>query len=398
MSEVITISITVHFAELPDPRGQSNAQRYSLHEILVIALCATLGGATTFVEMSQFGQAKLDWFRSHLGLTLEWGIPSHDTFGKLFSALDPDQFAICFRKWTQAIYQETKGQVLAVDGKTLRRSFDTATGQAALHMVSAWATRSRVVLGQFAVREKSNEIVAVPALLKLLDLSGCIVTADALNCQKEVAGQILKQQGDYLFALKENHRWLHEDVAAYFDFAWGRAAKGVDTTELFASQSSRTNYGHGRREQRSCWCLDATKGDFPEALRQWPGLRSVIMIERERRTSQNAPESGTRWSEPTRERHFYLSSLEPDAERIADAVREHWGIENSLHWTLDMVFDEDRCRIRKDNAAINMTMLRHLTLNLVRQDKTSKLGIKVKLHRAGWDEDYMLRLLTGDKS
>jgi predicted transposase YbfD/YdcC len=380
---------------LPDPRAHSNAQRYSLLEILVIALCATLAGATTFVEMAQFGNAKLDWLRDRLGLELEFGVPSHDTFGKLFAALDPEAFAKCFRIWTEDLQRATKGEVIAVDGKTLRCSFDSATGQAALHMVSAWSNSNRVVLGQLAVWEKSNEIKAVPALLKLLDLRAAVVTVDALNCQKGTAEQILQQGGDYLFALKDNHPWLCEDVAAYFHWTQARVAKGANPKELYASQFSKTDYGHGRREIRRCWCVAADNGDFPEALSQWSGLRSIIMVERERAESHTTPETGTMWDEPSREISYYVSSLEPDAKRIAGAVRDHWGIENSLHWVLDMAFDEDHCRVRKDNAGINMVTLRHLALNLVRQEKSKRVGIKIKMHIAGWNDDYMLKLLAG---
>ncbi len=347
--------------------------------------------------MEEFGEAKLDWLHDRLGLELEWGVPSHDTFGRVLAALDADKFAACFRKWTQEIQRETHGQVIAVDGKKLRRSFDTASGRAAIHMVSAWANRSGLVLGQMAVSDKSNEITAVPELLKLLDLTGCIVTADALNCQKEVAGQILQQGGDYLFALKENHPWLHEDTAAYFGWALKRVENGGDETQLFASQFRDSSFGHGRHEQRRCWCVDATNGDWPQA-QQWPGVRSLILVERERSTHHLSPEQGAVWSESTREQHYYLSSLPPDARRISDAVREHWGIENRLHWALDVAFNEDQSRIRKNNAAINMAMIRHICLNLVRQDKTNKRGIKARLNRAGWDHNYLLKLLAGPES
>ncbi len=238
----------------------------------------------------------------------------------------------------------------------------------------------------------------MPALLKLLDLREAIVTADALNCQKASAEQILQQGGDYLFALKDNHPGLCEDVAAYFHWTRARVAKGADPKKLYASQFSKPDYGHGRREIRRCWCVDAHNGDFPEALSQWPGLRSIIMVERERCEGQNTPETGPVWGEPSREISYYLSSLEPDAKRIAGAVREHRGIENSLHWVLDMAFDEDHCRVRKDSAGINLATLRHLALNLIRQDKTKKVGIKIKMRIAGWDDDYMLKLLAGPEA
>ncbi len=388
------MSITVHFADLPDPRGHSNAKRYLLHEILVISLCAMLSGATSFVEMSEFGEAKLEWLRHRLGLELPWGIPSHDTFNDVFAALDAERFGDCLRQWTREIQRITQGQVIAIDGKTLRRSFDTASGRAAVHMVTAWATRSGLVLAQMAVEEKSNEITAVPAVLRLLDLRGCLVTVDAMNTQKENAAQIREQGGDYLFALKENHPHLHEDVAAYFKWALAREAKGADPTQLFASRTNQSNYGHGRQEQRRCWCVEASEA-APDALHQWPGLRSAVMIERQRSISQTTPEGKQVWSQSTLERRYYLSSLPPDAQPISEAVREHWGIENRLHWSLDVSFREDECRIRMEKAAINMATLRHIAINLVRQENSKKRGLKTKLSRAAWDEEYLVKLLAG---
>lgn len=398
-SEVIAITITAHFADLSDPRGHCNARLHSFHDILVISLCATICGAECFTDMEAFGQAKEEWFRQQLGLALPHGIPSHDTFARIFARLDPQEFAGCFQRWSQSLQHQTKGQVIAVDGKTLRRSFDSATGKGALHVVSAWASHNRLVLGQQAVDQKSNEIKAVPALLRMLDLAGCIVTVDALNCQKEIAGQILRQQGDYLFALKGNHRWLHEDVVAHFDWALERVRKGAKAATMFKDYAATQNYGHGRSERRRCWCLSTDSGEWNEAVAQWPGLKTLVMIESERRLSRNVPEMGesgvTVWSEPTIERRYYLSSLPPNAERVLDAVRQHWGIENSLHWVLDVVFAEDSSRIRKDHAAANTAMLRHLTLNLLRLDTTHKRGLKSKRLRAGWDHDYLRLILAG---
>ena len=362
-------------------------------DILIIALCAVICGADSFTEMEQFGLAKLDWFRNGLGLALPHGIPSHDTFGRVFAALDPQQFSAAFSRWTQAIAGQTGGQVIAVDGKTLRRSFDSATGRKALHMVSAWASENRLVLAQEAVQAKSNEIKAVPALLKLLDLTGCIVTVDALNCQKEVARQIVEQEGDYVFALKDNHRGFHEDVASYFEWGLGRVAKGDAVETHFASHAATQDFDHGRSEKRRCWCVEVDPEEWPQAA-QWHRLRSLIMVESERRVSHTAPDAGTRWSEPTFERRYYLSSLTPDAQRALRAVRDHWGIENSVHWALDVVFNEDNCRIRKNHAATNMATLRHLTLNLLRLDKSLKKGLKVKRMRAGWDINYLKAILA----
>jgi predicted transposase YbfD/YdcC len=396
-SEVITITIIAHFASVPDPRGVSNARHHDILDILGIALCAVICGADGFTDMEQFGLAKEDWLRDGLGLSLRHGIPSHDTFGRVFAALDTKKFGAAFQSWTQEIARQTQGQVIAVDGKTLRRSFDSATGRKALHMVSAWASENRLVLAQEAVQAKSNEITAVPALLKLLDLNGAIVTVDALNCQKEVARQIVEQGGDYVFALKDNHRGFHEDVVGYFEWALKRVAKGDAAARHFASHVATQDFGHGRSEKRRCWCVEVDKEEWPQAA-QWHQLRSLIMVESERRIGQTGPENGTIWSESSCERRFYLASIQPNANRALNAVREHWGIENSVHWVLDVAFNEDACRIRKENAATNMATLRHLTLNILRLDKSLKKGLKAKRLRAGWDINYLKALLAQPNS
>ena len=385
---------------MPDPRGSSNATLHNFHDILLISLCGTLCGAETYVDMEEFGIAKLDWFREQMGIELAHGIPSHDTFARVFSQLDTAAFSACFQRWTQSIQEHTQGRVVALDGKKVRRSFDKASGKAALHTVSAWCCHNHLVLGQLAVDAKSNEMKAVPALLKLLDISDCIVTVDALNCQKDIAAQVLRQGGDYLFALKNNHAHLYEDVTSQFEWFLKRQAKGAPWQTLFESMADSRNYGHGRQEIRRCWCLDASAEEWGLAREQWPGLASLIMVESERSTSVQTPSGDKVWSEPTHERRYYLSSLSPNskgtlAQIALDAVRSHWGIENNLHWVLDVAFNEDNCRIRKDNAPINMAMLRHLTLNLLRINNTHKRGIKSKRLRAGWDDDYRMTLLTG---
>jgi predicted transposase YbfD/YdcC len=353
--------------------------------------------------MEEFGEAKFDWLKDRLGLSLSHGVPSHDTFARLFARLDPEAFAACFGRWAQTIQEHTQGRVIALDGKTSRRSFDSASGKAALHTVSAWCGHNRLVLGQMAVEAKTNEIKAIPALLELLDINQCVVTVDALNCQKEIAKQILRQGGDYLFALKSNHAHLHEDVVGHFDWSLKQLAKSRDCQLIFDSIAESRNYGHGRKETRRCWCLNAATEEWEQARAQWFGLGSLVMVESERSVSMSTPDGGTAWSEPTYERRYYLSSLAPNpdgqlAGRALEAAREHWGIENSLHWVLDVVFNEDQSRIRKDNAPINMTMLRHLTINLLRLEKTHKRGLKSKRLRAGWDDEYRLKLMVGGKS
>ncbi len=367
-----------HFADLPDPR-LARTQRHALLDILVIALCALICGADDFVAIARFGQAKQAWLRERLALELPSGIPSHDTFGRVFARLDPTAFADCFLAWTQQMHTQTAGQVIALDGKTLRHSFDTASGKGAIHMVSAWASDSRLVLGQVKVDAKSNEITALPVLLKMLDISGSVVTADAMGCQKAIAQQITEQGGDYVLALKDNHPRLHDEVRRLF--AWGEAEGAKD---LACSFHQSQEYDHGRQELRRCWVteqvhwLDET--DEPQA---WAGLQSVVKVESQRTIA----------GKTSRECRFFLSSLPANAKQILSAVREHWGIENSLHWVLDMAFTEDASRVRRDHSPQNLATLRHLALNLLRQEKTDKNGVKNRRLRAGWDNDYLIKVI-----
>jgi len=372
-------SLLEHFSDLPDPRV-SRTQRHLLLDILTISLCALICGADDFVAVARFGQAKEAWLKERLGLELPSGIPSHDTFGRVFSRLDPEAFAQCFVAWTQQMHTETQGQVIALDGKTLRHSFDLASGQGAIHMVSAWASESRLVLGQVKVAAKSNEITALPVLLAKLDLSGAIVTTDALGCQKAVAGQITTQGGDYVLALKDNHSLLHDEVRRLF--AWGEKEGAEDLACSFHQSQS---YDHGRQEVRRCFVTEQLHWlDETDAPASWTGLRSVAKVE-SRRTAAGKTSTECR---------YFLSSLPADAKRVLFAVREHWGIENSLHWVLDMAFAEDASRIRKDNAPQNLATLRHLALNLLRQEKTDKNGVKNRRLRAGWDNDYLIKVIT----
>lgn len=389
--EISVPTFALYFGDLPDPRRDNGQLRHELIDILAIALCAMLSGAESFVAMEEYGQSKHAWLRDRLGLHLPHGIPSHDTFARLLARLNPQAFEACFAAWTQALHTLTQGQVIALDGKSVRRSFDTASGQGALHLVSAWASQNRLVLGQEAVAEKSNEMTAVPALLKRLEIAGCVVTTDALNTQKNIAAEIVEQGGDYVLALKGNHGLLYDDVREFCD--WMSQRPGGLTAGCDQSDHTR-DWGHGRCEVRRCFCLAVTATDWPQATAQWPELRSLACIESGRRLTTPDPEvvqgaqTTTSW-----ERRFYLSSLECDAPRLQEAVRAHWGIENSLHWVLDVSFDEDGCRIRKDHAAYNMATLRRLALNLLRKDTQHKRGLKTRRHRAGWDDDYLLRIL-----
>lgn len=370
-------SIRTHFGTLDDPR----VDRTKLHlllDIIVIALCAILCGADTWVEVEDFGKAKLKWFRKFLDLPN--GIPSHDTFGDVFARLDPEQFQTCFLEWVQAVVLLAQGQVVALDGKALRRSHDHRLDKDAIRMVSAWASANRVVLGQIKVDEKSNEITAIPALLQVLDLAGCIVTIDALGTQTEIAELIVQCEADYVLPTKDNQGQLHEDVVATF-----AEAKAQQFQTVPHDYAATTNGGHGRIETRECWTID--RPDYIEALRtatKWAGLRSIAMVRATRRT-----ESGL--SVQTR---YYISSLPSQAQRILSATRAHWGIENEVHWVLDVAFREDECRVRKGAGDQNLAVLRHMALNLLKQEKTAKIGTKAKRLKAGWDETYLYRVLA----
>ncbi len=371
------LSIQDHFAALPDPRIE-RSKRHQLLDIVTIALCAVICGADSWVDVELFGHAKEAWLRTFL--TLPNGIPSHDTFGRVFARLDPQQFERCFLSWVQAMVGHTDGEVVALDGKVLRRSHDQRAGRAAVDLVSAWADTNRLVLGQRAVDAASNEITALPALLEVLALDGCIVTVDAIGCQTAIARTITAQGADYVLALKGNQPTLLAAVETYFAEAH---ATGFRATPHTVEQTLDAD--HGRVEIRRYWTTtDPDLLAYLDPGRAWAGLASVGMVERERRTA-----SGT-----SREVHYYLSSLTGDGTAFARAVRGHWGIENRLHWVLDIAFREDDSRVRAGHAAENFAVLRHIALNLLRQDRTTRAGIKARRLKAGWDETYLRSLLA----
>lgn len=365
-----------HFAALPDPRVD-RTKLHTLLDILVIALCTLLCGGEGWEDMTEFGQAKEPFFREQLGLSLAHGIPCPDTFRRLFARLDPEAFTQCFTAWVATLRHQTKGEVISIDGKTLRHSFDTAAGQAPIHVISAWASKNRLVLGQLKVDDKSNEIPAIPALLALLDLQGCTVTIDALGCQKEIARQIVAQGADYVLALKGNQGTLHADVAEFFEDAHGRQFAGI------AHEYRETvEKDHGRIEKRRYWLV--AEVDWLVARHDWAGLHSISMIERIRQVGETV----------TREVSYTINSLTGSVAKLARAARSHWGIENRVHHVLDVTFDEDACRIRKENAPQNLATARHIALNLLRQEKTSRRGIQGRIRRACWDDQYLLRVLA----
>jgi predicted transposase YbfD/YdcC len=345
-----------HFADLPDPRAEP-AKRHPLLNVLFIALAALLAGAEDFLAMEAFGHAKYAWLQERLDLS--WGIPSHDTLGRVFAALDPHAFARCFVSWVEAIRTQVNAEIVPLDGKTLRHSFDTATGKAAIPVVSAWATKNRLVLGQVKVDDKSNEITAIPVLLLLLDLSGCILTWDAMGCQKRIATQITQQKGQYLLALKENHSALYQDVQALFEHAqqwrWENCPH---------DQCEQTDYAHARLETRCCSAvaLVSLNGLWQDVQPQWSGVCSLVRIKSRRRLADKV----------TTQTRSYLSSLPADARRLLQVARTHWSIENRLHWVLDVAFDEEACRVRKEHAPQKLAILGHLALNLLGQEKTAK--------------------------
>jgi predicted transposase YbfD/YdcC len=380
MSELPRTSISEHFATLTDPR-RDHLKAHRLVDILTIALCAVICGADDWVAVETFGRSKAEWLRTFL--ELPGGIPSHDTFGRVFARLDPEEFRRCFINWVQAVVGDPGQQVVAIDGKTLRRSHDRRAGKAALHLVSAWATTSGVVLGQVATHAKSNEITAIPVLLRLLALEGAIITIDAMGCQTAIATQIVEQRADYVLALKDNHEKLHKRVVSTFV----EADKARGTTLLLGDlvASTTIDAGHGRVEHRRCRAIgDPAHLAYIDPDQDWPNLRSVICIESTRRVGDQVS---------TEARH-YLSSLPADAPALAQIIRSHWRVENSLHWVLDVAFREDDSRVRVGHAPENFAIIRHLALNLLRQDTSRRIGVANKRFRAALDTTYLRSILS----
>lgn len=374
-------TISDSFADLEDPRME-RTKHHKLLDIIVLSICAVIAGADGWTSIEAFGKAKLAWLQTFL--ELPGGIPSHDTLGRVFARLDPEAFQRSFLRWVQTVSEVNDGQVIAIDGKCLRRSHAQGVGKEAIHMISAWATQNHLVLGQRKVDTKSNEITAIPELLKVLALSGCIVTIDAMGCQKAIAKQIRDQGADYVLALKDNQPHLHEDVQSLFTWA-----DNIKFANLQYAHTRTVHKGHGRRETRECWVLaDAECLPMIAGAAAWSDLRAFVRVEARRQVGDSV----------TCETRYYVSSLAADTPDLAttalNAVRSHWGIENQLHWVLDIAFREDDSRIRQGYAAENMAVLRHMALNLLKQEKSQKVGVKNKRLIAAWNNDYLLKVLS----
>jgi predicted transposase YbfD/YdcC len=370
-------AIEEHFSKVTDPR-KDRTKEHKRIEIIAIAICAIICGAEGWTDIENFGNSKEHWLKTFLELPN--GIPSHDTFGRVFGMIDAQQFQLAFWEWVWAVNDIVQNQIVNIDGKCLRGSDDRRLGKRAIYMVSAWAAENEIVLGQRKVDEKSNEITAIPELLKLLNLSGCIVTIDAIGTQTAIAKAIREADADYVLSVKENQGHLFEDISVLF---------GVDREQNFKYTSleykKSVNKGHGRIEVRECWSTSNPEYlNLIRGVQNWTGIRSIAMIVCTR----------TIEGRETKYVRYYISSLLSDAERILQTVRKHWAIENELHWVLDVAMNEDRSRIRKDQSPENLAVLRHMALNLLKQEKSAKGGIHAKQLQAAWNDDYLLKILA----
>jgi predicted transposase YbfD/YdcC len=368
-------SLEESFSKIQDPRVE-RTKLHKLQDIIIIAVCAVICGAETWDDIEQFGKEKQEWLKSILELPN--GIPSHDTFNRVFARINPQELEQCFFDWVSSLVEVVSG-VVAIDGKTMRRSHDQKKGIKPLHMVSAWASENRLVLAQLATDKKSNEITAIPELLKILDLEGCIVTIDAMGLQKKIVKQIVEQNGDYVIALKKNQGTLYKKVSETFE-----AAKKDGFATVKHQYAETIEKGHGRLEIRRYWIIDDEEiiaSLNPKGA--WENLRSIGMVESERHIGQKI----------TKEVRYYITSLEGNVRVFAKAVRSHWGIENSVHWVLDVTFHEDLSRMRAGHSAHNFGILRHIAINLLRREETAKCSIHAKRLKAGWNTDYLEKVL-----
>jgi len=375
MQKDLSTSFTDHFSKLKDHRI-NRKKLYPLMEVLFVILCGTICGAESWRDFVIFGKEKLDFLKRYF--PFENGVPSKNTFARVMASMNTEAFKACFIQWIQSLHVILK-DVIAIDGKTLRHSFDTAKEKTAIHMVSAFATEARLVLGQIKVADKTNEITAIPMLLNLLELTGAIITIDAMGCQKDIAQKIIEKEADYVLSLKGNHSTLHEDVKLFLETEVSK-----DKSNAISDIHESIDAGHGRIETRKCWVSDEI--NWLEQKAEWPGLNGIAMIEEIREISGKI----------TKERRFFLTSLPANAELISSAVRAHWGVENSLHWTLDMTFREDESRIRDGNAAENMAVVRHISLNMLQNARKAEKDVSIRALRkkAGWGNstlDHIIR-------
>ena len=367
-------TIADYFVDVEDPRIE-RTKRHQLIDVITIAICAVICGADSWVAIETYGKAKQKWL-DHV-LELPNGIPSHDTFARIFALINPEQFQECFASWIKSVALLTDGEVIAIDGKSLKNSYDKKLGNRAINMVSAWVTSKKLVLAQIKVDKKTNEITAIPKLIKVLDIAGCLITIDAIGCQKEIVNLISQKDGDYIIALKKNQKNLYESVELLFKEAISKRNKGSSASDYSTRES-----GHGREEIRNYLMLSDVSNQIDPA-QKWNKLNSIGMIESVR----------TENGKTTVETRYYISSLNLDAKKFGESIRSHWGIENSLHWILDVALNEDNCRIIKDNAPQNFAILRHIAVNLLGQEKSKKLGIKNKQFLASMDDSYLAKIL-----
>lgn len=375
MSKVADARIEEYFEDLTDPRRREG--KYPLINIVVMALCAVLSGADDFVSIANWAKTKRDWLANFLEMSA--GVPSHDRFNAILGSIKPAEFEKCLLRWITALHEITDGQVIAIDGKTLRRSFDRASSKAAIHMVSAWATANHISLGQVITDAKSNEITAIPKLLATLEISGCLITIDAMGCQKNIARQIATSGADYLLAVKDNQPKLHDAIRDFF------MEHSENDYKLISIRRHETHEKeHGRTDDRYYW-IAKLPDDFPFKA-QWPNLKAIGMAVRHTDRKRGKADGDVR---------YYIASRYMSGKKFAESSRSHWGIENSLHWQLDVTFGEDQSRIRKGHADANFSLLRRTSLSLLKNNTSRKLGVKNKRLNAAWDDQYRLQVLCG---
>lgn len=375
-ANALTEKMELVFSEIEDPRVE-RTRLHLLTDILIIGILSVIAGGKGWEDMENYGLSKYDWLEQFLALPE--GIPSADTFRRVFERINPNVFERCFRRWVESVVEAVGAQVIPIDGKTLKGSYDREQGKSALHLVSAWSSEYRLVLGQVKVADKSNEITAIPALLELLDIAGCIITIDAMGTQTAIASQIFNAKADYVLALKGNHPTLHGQVKDWFEQHSSQGFEGITH-----SYDERVEKGHHRTEKRQVWCVSISQLPTLHNQNDWVGLKCVVMVVRVRHL----------WNKTTREVQFYLTSLNCDARKLGQAIRLHWSVENSLHWTMDVTFHEDACRVRTGHAPQNLALVRRIALNALNLEQSFKRSNRQKSNRAAMDNKYMLTILA----